>query len=189
LYLFLEKGYKEVSYQDLIKKTGLSKGAIYYHFRSKEEIMISVFEFFLNATQQPAIMAPENLVKDPESFRKVFIGIKMDQLKNAQKSMGAGSLKFNKLLFFIEAMNENKQLKKIIAALLAREMEFLEKCFLGLKKHNQLPRGKDPALLAKNLFWMLQGAEMTILFLKNNGNKEDLIKVYKKTIIDFFKII
>ena len=38
--LFIEKGYERTSIQDIIDQLGgLSKGAIYHHFKSKEEIM------------------------------------------------------------------------------------------------------------------------------------------------------
>ena len=37
--LFLEKGYNQTSIQDIVDHLGsLSKGAIYHHFKSKEEI-------------------------------------------------------------------------------------------------------------------------------------------------------
>ena len=36
--LFIEKGYDGTSLQDIINETKLSKGAIYHHFSSKEEI-------------------------------------------------------------------------------------------------------------------------------------------------------
>ena len=36
--LFIEKGYDRASLQDIITATGLSKGAIYHHFTSKEDI-------------------------------------------------------------------------------------------------------------------------------------------------------
>ena len=43
--LFFEKGYEQTSLQDIIDVLGgLTKGAIYYHFRSKEEILIAVVE-------------------------------------------------------------------------------------------------------------------------------------------------
>ena len=35
--LFAEKGYQSTTLQDIIDATGLSKGAVYHHFRSKEE--------------------------------------------------------------------------------------------------------------------------------------------------------
>ena len=40
--LFAEKGYDETSLQDIIDRTNLSKGAIYHHFSSKEEIFLRV---------------------------------------------------------------------------------------------------------------------------------------------------
>lgn len=43
--LFMEKGYEHTSIQDIISQLGgLSKGAIYHHFKSKEEILIAVTE-------------------------------------------------------------------------------------------------------------------------------------------------
>lgn len=41
--LFLEKGYERTSIQDIINELGgLSKGAIYHHFKSKEDILVAV---------------------------------------------------------------------------------------------------------------------------------------------------
>ena len=37
--LFAEKGFDATTMQDIMAKSGLSKGAIYHHFKSKEEIM------------------------------------------------------------------------------------------------------------------------------------------------------
>lgn len=190
LQLFFTEGYKDVSYQDLIEKTGLSKGAIYHHFKSKEDILVSVFEFFLQNTKQPYVVNPEDNVKSYESFKRLFIETKWKQFESFKKVLNTNSLKINKLLFFIEAVNENEKLKKTVGDLMKQEMKFLEKCFLGLKNNNKLPEGKSPALLAKGLYWMLQGAETMILFeQKKDIQVNDFIKVYNKTINDFFKII
>lgn len=37
--LFAEKGFDSTTMQDIMERSGLSKGAIYHHFKSKEEIM------------------------------------------------------------------------------------------------------------------------------------------------------
>ena len=37
--VFAQKGYDAATMQDIMEKCGLSKGAIYHHFKSKEEIM------------------------------------------------------------------------------------------------------------------------------------------------------
>ncbi|RDI95000.1 TetR/AcrR family transcriptional regulator [Meiothermus sp. QL-1] len=40
--LFTEKGYEATSVQDIAQALGLSKAALYHHFRSKEEILFEV---------------------------------------------------------------------------------------------------------------------------------------------------
>lgn len=37
--LFFTKGYEETTMQDIIKGMGMSKGAVFYHFKSKEDIL------------------------------------------------------------------------------------------------------------------------------------------------------
>ena len=49
--LFLEKGYENTTIQDIVNELGgLTKGAVYHHFKSKEEIMDAVGDrmFFEN---------------------------------------------------------------------------------------------------------------------------------------------
>ncbi|MGG0656957.1 TetR/AcrR family transcriptional regulator [Rummeliibacillus pycnus] len=42
--LFKEKGYEKTSIQDIIAELGMSKGAIYHHFKSKEDILNAVMD-------------------------------------------------------------------------------------------------------------------------------------------------
>lgn len=58
--LFVEKGYDKSSIQDIIKELGLSKGAIYHHFRSKEEILYAV----LNREQEKNNMLLDSIISE-----------------------------------------------------------------------------------------------------------------------------
>jgi AcrR family transcriptional regulator len=42
--LFIEKSYERASVNDIIKSVGLSKGAFYYYFKSKEEVLGEILE-------------------------------------------------------------------------------------------------------------------------------------------------
>src|SRR6185312_10070198 len=117
LLLFLEKGYKNVSYQDLVKKTGLSKGAIYHYFDSKETLLMSVFELFSEVSNQPAAEEPEEPIKDFESFRKLYVDIRMGQLRDFKAFLGTEIANFNWVLFCLEAIDANEQLRSTIAGL------------------------------------------------------------------------
>lgn len=51
--LFMEKGYEYTSIQDIIDHLGgLSKGAIYHHFKSKEDILIAVTDRITSESNQ-----------------------------------------------------------------------------------------------------------------------------------------
>lgn len=53
LRLFLEKGYERTTIQDIINALGnLSKGAIYHHFKSKEDIFEAVMDHLFAAKEQ-----------------------------------------------------------------------------------------------------------------------------------------
>ena len=58
--LFAEKGYQDTTLQDIIDATHLSKGAVYHHFRSKEEIARKVGDRMGDAMWEPIRRIREN---------------------------------------------------------------------------------------------------------------------------------
>ncbi|PZH17014.1 TetR family transcriptional regulator [Streptomyces sp. NTH33] len=44
LELFAEQGYEKTSLREIAERLGVTKAALYYHFRTKEEILVSLFE-------------------------------------------------------------------------------------------------------------------------------------------------
>ena len=47
--LFLQKNFKDVTMNEIVEKTGMSKGAFYHYFKSKEELFEEIInEYYLN---------------------------------------------------------------------------------------------------------------------------------------------
>src|SRR5882672_8550319 len=46
--LFSAVGYAETSLQELVTEAGLTKGAFYHHYRSKEEILLEIHDNFID---------------------------------------------------------------------------------------------------------------------------------------------
>lgn len=46
LACFSEKGYHAATMDDLVRASGLSKGSLYWHFRSKQDVFLAVFDHF-----------------------------------------------------------------------------------------------------------------------------------------------
>ena len=49
LKLFLQKNFKEVTMKEIVTKTGLSKGAFYHYFESKEKLFLEVIDNFFSS--------------------------------------------------------------------------------------------------------------------------------------------
>lgn len=72
--LFVEKGYEHTSIQDIINNLGgLSKGAIYHHFKSKDEIMNAVADkLYAGATESMWVIARRKDLTGLEKLRMIF---------------------------------------------------------------------------------------------------------------------
>jgi len=53
--VFAEKGFTKTSMNDIIRASGLSKGGVYWHFKSKSDLMKAIFIMYFSG--QEAIMA------------------------------------------------------------------------------------------------------------------------------------
>jgi TetR/AcrR family transcriptional repressor of nem operon len=49
LRLFLQKNFKEVTMQEIVRETGMSKGAFYHYFESKEKLFHEIIDHFFSA--------------------------------------------------------------------------------------------------------------------------------------------
>jgi len=48
--LYMRKSFSETSMNDIVAESGLSKGALYNHFNSKEELIIAIYDRFILRT-------------------------------------------------------------------------------------------------------------------------------------------
>ena len=46
LAVFAEKGFAKASMNDIVRASGLSKGGVYWHFKSKDELIAAIFDQF-----------------------------------------------------------------------------------------------------------------------------------------------
>ena len=73
--LFYEKGYNATSIPDIMKKTSLSKGAFYHHFKNKHEIGKRVIEGILRKRIKEGFINPLNETHNgtvPDLLLEVF---------------------------------------------------------------------------------------------------------------------
>jgi len=70
--LFREKGYRASTLREIAKRSGVQGGSIYYHFRSKQDILYQIMDFTMNALIKNLKKEIKG-EKDPlEEFRKAM---------------------------------------------------------------------------------------------------------------------
>lgn len=116
LQLFAEKGYDGTSLREIAERLGVTKAAVYYHFRSKEEILVSLIEDFLTeldelvrwANDQPrdAAFRTEVLRRYSEllSAHGVELARFVQQGPGALRELAKGMNLYERLLALIELL-------------------------------------------------------------------------------------
>lgn len=77
--LFMKKGYDKTSTNEILEKVGIARGTLYYHFKSKEEIMDAIIDRF----NDEIIRRAENIAHDRtipvlQRFIMVISAMKID---------------------------------------------------------------------------------------------------------------
>lgn len=87
--LFYEKGYNATSIPDIMKKTSLSKGAFYHHFKNKHEIGKKVIEVIIRKRIKEGFIDPlsETHNQVPELLLDVFTN-RIKNYSEREKALG-----------------------------------------------------------------------------------------------------
>src|SRR5438552_8898301 len=70
--LFQQQGYDATSMNDISAALKLSKGGLYHHFRSKNEILFHIMNHAMDLTEE-RVLAPVRKLSDPEQRLRALI--------------------------------------------------------------------------------------------------------------------
>lgn len=104
MQLFSAKGSSVTSMQEIAEVCGMSKGSLYLHFKSKEELKKSIYEYIANRIKDeilrvdhdPLLGPREQLRKQVEVFLVHFMEIREFLLKQFHERMPSGKPPFDK---------------------------------------------------------------------------------------------
>ncbi len=89
--LFHEQGYEKTTIQNIAERCGLSKGALYHHFRSKEEVLERICYdqyIYLKETFLPIVEDPEPSMM--EKLRRIMTIARSSQMNTAAATFSKG---------------------------------------------------------------------------------------------------
>lgn len=92
--LILSQGYAATSLDQILERTGVTKGAFFYHFKSKDELARALFERYLASERQiveSTLRRAEKLTSDPLQQVLVTLGL-FEELFDALEAPHPGCL-------------------------------------------------------------------------------------------------
>jgi len=152
LKTFLRLGYKKTTMDDIAKDLGVSKGAVYQYFTSKEDLFLEAFDLFITQKRNKII----------EFFKNNGVeGIKSEEFFNLNLSPDAT------VVFAIDLISEtlyNERLNKKMASYYDRAISNLESLFEENKQKNVLKQNVDSRKIAIKLLGMREGLTNLLLY-------------------------
>jgi len=140
--LFLANGYRGTSVKEITEAAGIGRGTLYWYFKSKDEILISIFRRWEEEFVESLIKAVSNrkgdFVAKYKAFHKLATEFARDQRELA--------IVFNTLLN--EIVGTNSEPEKVVKAVYAKYRRFLEGMLEDGKKDGTVKADLDPSLYA-----------------------------------------
>jgi AcrR family transcriptional regulator len=75
--LFQQRGYDATSMNDVAAALKLSKGGLYHHFQSKDEILFEIMNHAMEITQE-RVLNPVSIIADPEERLRALIRLHIE---------------------------------------------------------------------------------------------------------------
>lgn len=162
--LFLKKGYHGTSIDDITRAAGLTKGAFYCHFKSKEDLLKRIVKEFEGRFLDETIEAV-NKVKGGflDKFEKYI-------RHNAAFAYYNRELCVSFTTLAAELVGENNRIEHEIRRIYKRYQKFLSKLIVMGKKEGVFRKDLDPDLAALVIISFHDG---TLLQWSMNRNKMD----------------
>lgn len=122
LSLFNEKGYEKTTIQDIVNALGMSKGAIYHHFKSKDEIIEALSERCYHGDAQMELLQNASDKSGIEKLRAIIYRQIRNEEKQQIDSISINLWKNPKI--FMNGMAENLSVNsQIVERILKEGME------------------------------------------------------------------
>lgn len=149
-FQFLNKGYKACSLKDLEKATGLTKGAFYYYFRNKEEILKAGIDRYLSVINE---MSEEEFLRIG-TLREYIDVVVAQKERNAEKLQELFDFFIIEVAFFqlvLEVAFLFPEYRRCIDELSKNRLSRWEFMILKAKQQGEVKVGLDTTVLARNL--------------------------------------
>lgn len=150
----LEKGYRNFTLQDITDRLGLSKGSLYYHFETKEDLLLAVLDHLICSWDQVI----EKKLEGVEGAEE-----KLSTLLEAGFEIGQDGVSYQILVDFWGEMDQNRTFRDANAAFYARYRRQIAEIIEEGAREGTFRR-IDPSMAASMILALIDGFSLHWIF-------------------------
>ncbi|SFW74375.1 transcriptional regulator, TetR family [Sinomicrobium oceani] len=177
LLLFLQKGFKEVTMNEIVKSSGFSKGAFYHYFSSKEQVFKEVIDVYF---RQMLHLDYNTLPSDSlQSFYKANLKIHQDRdkiLHSWYKETFDGDFPNNIYYILFDALRLLPEIKEQQTNRIQEELKAWEKVITNAMATGEINTTFSPKNLAKLFVYSSDGIAMHMIMISSSDKLFNEVK-------------
>jgi len=179
--LFLNHSYEAVSISDISKAIGFTKGALYHHFKNKEELFRSVIDKYL--------YLPDVIVDVETASLSEYIQLSTSEAEKIIKRLFGFTLVFapiNYMSMFADAFRHYPGYAELKGAFITNEIEKTRKVLENAIKSGEIRADINTSLVATNFFSINMGLAGNLVM---NNSLDESISLMKEQNLEFYKLL
>jgi AcrR family transcriptional regulator len=179
--LFLNHSYEAVSISEISKAIGFTKGALYHHFKNKEDLFKAVIDKYLDlrivGVNETKISLVEYIDRVIEHAKIVFKNILADK---------HGTSTLNYLALYIDAFRHYPRFTVEKGDFIQDEIMKLEGIIRNAVERGEVRKDINVKIIATNIFSLSIGLIVDLLF---SNSTEQAIDTLHDQLLEFYKLI
>jgi TetR/AcrR family transcriptional repressor of nem operon len=185
--LFLKKGFKAVTINNIQERTGLSKGAIYHHFKNKEEIYFTTLEtYYFKMLQTSNFYRETDVFPDQVKSLYTFAAELFHSIEHISENDSDYPIR-NYFSLQLESEINDEVRKKTISGLSAYRNTVKQIVASGFEK-KQIKENLDISSVSLQIIGLIEGVAIHHSTIKTNV-KVQILEKYELVFNSYLKLI
>lgn len=176
--LFLANGYRGTSVKEITEAAGIGRGTLYWYFKSKEEILLTIFHTFDRELLEGLAHAVRSQAGDFSAKYRVFHRYSTEFARDHRDL----ALAFNTLLN--EIVGTHSEAEGVAKAVYEKFSRIVEEMLQEGKKDGSVKEEADPALYAHAIIACHTGMLVQWLVHGESMNMPDFVRTVRTFILE-----
>ena len=163
LKLFFHKGFKGVTMSELVEVSGMSKGAFYHYFSSKEELYDLSMELFLDKFLESYRLEINESLSLKDNLKEIYNRFTplLEQLNTSTESAAEG---LSNYLIFLQSVMKKPEFRKKMEDYNHQFYHDLSTWIAEAQASGVLKRNIDPHILGIHIAGLMKGVSVLYAF-------------------------